>query len=103
MHMPVLQEDDMAHKTTCWDAADALESKEDIAAYLNAVLEDGDPNLLKAALSDLASAKIMTELAQAAGLGGINLFNALSPDGNPEFATVTAVLKAVGLRLSVAA
>ena len=93
----------MAHKITCWDAADTLETKADIAAYLNGVLEDGDPDLVKAALSDIARAKVMTEIAQAAGLGRISLFNAPSPDGNPEFATVTAVLKAVGLRLSVAA
>ena len=103
MHMPVLQEDDMAHKTAWWGAADILETKEDVAAYLNAVLEDGDPDLLKAALSDIARAKVMTEIAQAAGLGRISLLNALSPDGNPELATVTAVLKAVGLRLYVAA
>jgi probable addiction module antidote protein len=92
----------MAHKTTRWDAADTLETKEDIAAYLDAVLEDGDPDLLKAALGDIARAKGMTEIAQAAGLGRANLYKALSPDGNPEFTTVARVLKALGLRLSVA-
>ena len=76
-----------------WDAADALESKEDIAAYLDAVLEDGDPDLLKAALGDIARAKGMTEIAQAAGLGRANLYKALSPDGNPEFVTVARVLE----------
>ena len=75
----------------------------DIAAYLDAVLEDGDPDLLKAALGDIARAKGMTVIAQAAGLGRANLYKALSPDGNPEFATVAQVLKALGLRLSVAA
>ena len=44
----------MARKTSRWDAADTLETKEDIAAYLDAVLEDGDPDLLKAALGDIA-------------------------------------------------
>jgi probable addiction module antidote protein len=97
------REDDMARKTRRWDAADTLETKEDIAAYLDAVLEDGDPDLLKAALGDIARAKGMTEIAQAAGLGRANLYKALSPDGNPEFATVARVLKALGLRLSVAA
>jgi probable addiction module antidote protein len=96
-------EDDMARKTSRWDAADTLETKADIAAYLDAVLEDGDPDLLKAALGDIARAKGMTEIAQAAGLGRANLYKALSPDGNPEFATVARVLKALGLRLSVAA
>jgi probable addiction module antidote protein len=97
------EEDDMTRDTSRWDAADSLETKEDIAAYLDAVLEDGDPDLLKAALGDIARAKGMTEIAQAAGLGRANLYKALSPEGNPEFATVAKVLKALGLRLSVAA
>ena len=62
----------MARKTSRWDAADTLETKEDIAAYLDAVLEDGDPDLLKAALGDIARAKGMTEIAHAAGLGRTN-------------------------------
>ena len=62
-------EGDMARKIRLWDAADTLETKEDIAAYLDAVLEDGDPDLLKAALGDVARAKGMTEIAQAAGPG----------------------------------
>jgi probable addiction module antidote protein len=91
----------MALKTTRWDATDYLETKEDIAAYLDAVLEDGDPNLLKAALGDIARSKGMTEIAKEAGLSRPSLYKALSPDGNPEFATVASVLKALGLRLSV--
>ncbi len=93
----------MARKTSRWDAADSLKTKEDISAYLDAALEDGDPDLLKAALGDIARAKGMTEIAEAAGLGRANLYKALSPDGDPEFATVARVLKALGLRLSVAA
>ena len=57
------EEDDMTRHTSRWDAADSLETKEDIAAYLDAVLEDGDPDLLKAALGDIARAKGMTEIA----------------------------------------
>ena len=94
---------DVTRITSPWDAADSLETKEDIAAYLDAVLEDGDPDLLKAALGDIARAKGMTKIAQAAGLGRANLYKALSPEGNPEFATVAKVLRALGLRLSVAA
>jgi probable addiction module antidote protein len=66
-------------------------------------IDYGPGDLLKAALGDIARAKGMTEIAQAAGLGRANLYKALSPDGNPEFATVARVLKALGLRLSVAA
>jgi probable addiction module antidote protein len=93
----------MASRTRLWNAADSLHSKEDIAAYLDAVLEDGDPDLLKAALGDIARSKGMTEIANAAGLGRANLYKALSPDGNPEFATVAKVLRALGLRLTVVA
>lgn len=93
----------MTRKTHRWDAAETLKTKKDIAAYLDAVLEDGDPDLLKAALGDVARSKGMTEIAHATGLGRANLYKALSPDGNPEFATVARVLKALGLRLSVAA
>ncbi len=93
----------MTEKTRRWDAADMLVTKEHIATYLDAVLEDGDPDLLKAALGDIARSKGMTEIAEATGLGRANLYKALSPEGNPEFATVAKVLKALGLRLSVAA
>ncbi len=93
----------MAAKTRRWDAAEALKTKEDIAAYLDAVLEDGDPALLKAALGDVARSKGMSEIARASGLGRANLYKALSPDGNPEFATVARVLRALGLRLTIAA
>jgi len=93
----------MALKTTPWRAADLLQTKEDIAAYLDAVLEDGDPALLRAALGDVARSRGMTELARAAGLGRANLYKALSAEGNPEFDTVAKVLRALGLRFRVAA
>ncbi len=93
----------MARETISWDAAATLQSKEDIADYLDAVLEDGDPELLKAALGDIARAKGMTDIARLAGVGRANLYKALSPEGNPEFVTVAKVLKALGLRLSVSA
>jgi probable addiction module antidote protein len=93
----------LTRKTRRWDAAETLETREDIAAYLAAVLDDGDPALLRAALGDVARAKGMTEIARAAGLGRANLYKALSPDGNPEFATVAKVLRALGLRLTIAA
>jgi probable addiction module antidote protein len=93
----------MKTKTRRWDAIETLKTKADIAAYLDAVLEDGDPELLKAALGDIARVKGMTEIARAAGLGRANLYKALAPEGNPEFATVAKVLRALGLRLKIAA
>ncbi len=92
----------MTLETTRWDIQDHLKTREDIAGYLEAVLEDGDPELLKAALGDIARSQGMTEIARTAGLSRQNLYRALSPDGDPKFTTVAAVLKALGLRLSIA-
>ena len=86
-------------KTRAWDAAEHLESVDDMAAYLEAALEEGDPALVAAALGDIARAKGMTEIAREAGLGRESLYKALSPEGNPEFATVLKVVKALGLKL----
>lgn len=85
---------------TRWDAADYLDSEARIAGYLDAVLEDGDPVLIKAALGDVARARGMTELAAQAGISRAGLYKALSEDGNPSFATVAAIMKALGVRLA---
>ncbi len=90
-------------KTLPWDSAAYLKSDEDIAHYLEAVFEDGDPNLVAAALGDVARAKGMAQIAKAAGLGRESLYKALSPEGNPEFSTVLKVMRALGLKLKVAA
>ena len=85
--------------THLWDAAEHLETQEDMAAYLEAALEDGDPNLVVAALGDIARSKGMTTIAREIGLGRESLYKALSLEGNPEFATVLKVIQSLGLRL----
>ena len=90
-------------RTKSWDAAEHLKSDEDMAEYLEAALEDGDPALVAAALGDIARAKGMTEIAREAGLGRESLYKALSPGGNPEFATILKVIRALGLRLHATA
>ncbi len=90
-------------QTQPWDAADYLETEEDVVLYLEAAFEDGDPGLIAAALGDIAKAKGMTTVAAEAGLGRESLYKALSPDGNPEFATVLKVMRALGLRLHASA
>ncbi len=90
-------------RTKSWDAAEHLKSDEEMAAYLEAALEDGDPALVAAALGDIARAKGMTEIAREAGLGRKSLYKALSPGGNPEFATILKVIRALGLRLHATA
>ncbi len=87
--------------TRPWDAADHLETEEDIWAYLDAALELGDPALVVAVLGDIARAKGMTQIARDTGLGRESLYKALSPTGNPEFATILKVVGALGLRLHV--
>ena len=86
-------------KTTVWDPVKHWETDEDMAAYLEAALEDGNPALISAALGDIARAKGMSQIARDSGLGRESLYKALSPDGNPEFATVLKVVQALGLRL----
>jgi len=86
-------------KTMPWDAAEHLETEEDMAAYLEAALEEGDASLVAAALGDIARAKGMTAIARETGLGRESLYKALSPEGNPEFATVLKVVRSLGLRL----
>lgn len=88
-------------KTYPWDAADHLDTTEDIIAYLEAALEENDPSLVTAALGDIARSKGMTQIAQATGLGRESLYKALSTEGNPELVTVLKVLRALGLRLQV--
>ncbi|MCU0578350.1 MAG: putative addiction module antidote protein [Desulfobacterota bacterium] len=86
-------------KTRPWDVAEHLETDEDMSAYLEAALAEGDPALVAAALGDIARAKGMAQIARETGLGRESLYKALSSEGNPEFATVLKVIRALGLRL----
>ncbi len=88
--------------TTPWDPVDHLKTEEDMVAYLEAALEEADPALVAAALGDIARAKGMTQVARDAGLGRESLYKALSPAGNPEFATILKVVAALGLQLHAA-
>ena len=86
-------------KIRTWDPAEHLITDEDMAAYLEAALQEGDAALIAAALGDIARAKGMTQIARDAGLGRESLYKALSADGNPEFSTIMKVVAALGLRL----
>jgi probable addiction module antidote protein len=87
-------------KTRKWDAAAALDTPERIALYLEEAFVDGDPQLISAAIGDVARAHGMTQLAEETGLTREALYRALSDQGNPEFATVLKVLGALGIRLA---
>jgi len=90
-------------RTRTWDAAEHLRSRDEMAAYLEAALDDGDAALVAAALGDIARANGMTAIARDTGLGRESLYKALSPEGNPEFATVLKVLRSMGLKLHASA
>ena len=86
-------------KTTRYDSAEYLKTEKDIAAYLDAALEDGDPGLIRSALNVIARARGMTQIARDSGVTRESLYRALAVNGNPEFTTVLKVVHALGLRL----
>ena len=93
----------MAIKTTRWDSAEHLKTEEDIQLYLEACFEEAgdDPAFIVHAFGVIARAKNMSQLARDTGLTREGLYKALSTDGNPTFATVAKVAKALGYKLSV--
>ncbi len=90
-------------ETRSWYPAEHLETEEDMAAYLNVALEEGDLSLIMATLGDIARARRMAMVAQETGLGRESLYKSLSADGNPEIGTVLKVVHAPGLQLQASA
>ena len=88
-------------KTTSYDVAEHLRTPEEMAAYLDAWLEEApeDAAGIARALGDIARARGMSQVAKDAGLSRESLYRALSSEGNPSFATVLKVAKALGMRL----
>ena len=84
-----------------WNVTDALKTPEARAAYIEAAIEENDPDFLTVALGDVAKAEGMTKVARKAKVTRENLYRAFAPGGNPTMATVMRVLDALGLRISV--
>ncbi len=86
-------------------AAEALRDDADVAEYLNNALEEAmqgdDFACLTHALGVIARARGMSMLAKDTGLGRESLYRSLSPDGNPSFATVARVMRALGVSMQV--
>lgn len=84
-----------------YDTADYLKTEEDIALYMEAVMEEGgdDANLIAHALGDVARARNMSQLARDVDMTREGLYKALSREGNPSFDTIMKVAKALGLQL----
>ena len=91
----------MPENLTEFDAAEYINSEQRARLYLEAAAEEdpGDGSLIRAALKDIARAQNMSHLARDANLDRAGLYRALSEDGNPSFATVIKITRALGLRL----
>ncbi len=88
-------------KTTRFDVAEHLRTTEEMAAYLEASIEEanGDATFIAKALGDIARAKGMSQVARDAGLSRESLYKALSGDRNPNFDTILKVISALGIKL----
>ena len=91
----------MAELFASYDSADHIATTEEMAYYLQAVLEEAgdDPAFVAAALGTLARSRNFSELARQVGMSREGLYKALSENGNPSFATIVKVTAALGLRL----
>ena len=87
-------------KLVPFDAARSLDDEEAIAEYMTAVLEANDSDLLLRALSDVARAKGMAQVAKDSGLGRESLYKALAPGAKPRFETVMKVARALGVKFT---
>ena len=93
----------MSEAFTKWDAGEYLHTPEDARLYLEACAEEdpGDGSLIRAALNDIARAGNMSRLAHEIGMSREGLYKALSADGNPTFATVMRITRALGMQLRI--
>ena len=93
----------MTETFTRWDAADHLQSAGDVRLYLEACAEEdpGDGSLIRVALNDIARAQNMSRLAREIGMTREGLYKALSENGNPSFATVMRITRALGMQLRI--
>lgn len=93
----------MTVKTTRWDSAEYLKTEDDIAEYMAACMDEGsdDPAFIAHALGVVARARNISQLARETGLTREGIYKALSGEGNPSFATVLKVAKALGFKMTL--
>jgi probable addiction module antidote protein len=91
---------DMALKTYPFDAAEFLDSDEAVDEFVADAFETEDPAFIARALGMVARARNMSQLAKETGMSRAALYKALSGEGNPEFATIAKVMRALGLKLA---
>lgn len=93
----------MAETFTRWEVTEHLRTKEDARLYLEACAEEdpGDGSLIRAALNDIARAQNVSQLARDVGMTREGIYKALSDNGNPTFATIMRITRALGMRLRI--
>ena len=93
----------MTEAFSSWDVTEHLRTREGARLYLEACAEEdpGDGSLIRAALNDIARAGNMSRLARDAGMSREGLYKALSEDGNPSFATVLRIARALGMQVRI--
>ena len=88
-------------QTTAFESADCLNTAEDVAAYLDAYLEESAPEEFRRALDTVARSHGVSDLAPRSGISRPGICKALGQDGNPSFETIREILAAMGLRFTV--
>jgi probable addiction module antidote protein len=88
-------------KTSEWDMAEFIETKEDVIAHLTVALEENDIDFLLSVINALARSKGMAQIAADLGVSREGLYKSLSPGSNPAFGTVVKTLDHLGFKLSI--
>ena len=86
---------------TKWDPAEYIRDKEDVIAFLEAALEENDPEIILSIVGDIARSKGMTKIAKELKLDRKGLYKSLAPDGNPSFGTVFKLIEILGLQIKL--
>jgi len=90
----------MKEQTTQWDTSEFLETEEDIAAYLAAAFEEGDPEAIKLAIGNVAKARGMTDIARQSGVSRGNLYRSFQKDGDPKLSMIVDIMRSLGMTLT---
>jgi probable addiction module antidote protein len=88
-------------KTSKWDMAEFIQTKEDVIAHLKVALEENDIDFLLSILSSLARSSGMAEIAADLGVSREGLYKSLSPGSNPAFGTIVKTLDNLGFKLNI--
>lgn len=89
-------------KTSIYDPAEYIETREDVIAFLEGAIEENDPELLLEVIGSIARSKGMAAIARELNIDRTGLYKSFSPDGNPYFFTVVKVLDNLGFKLNIA-